>query len=478
MTILRLRSLHYPSINPRLALALGLACISTACSFQQYQAKPLDPAAIKQRLLDKDPNSTQFQQYLATNNYPAAQWPIQTWGLDELIYCALFFNPNLDVARAQLRAAEVAQISASERPVPSANGNIAHSNLANGDMRPYALGLSIDIPIETANKRDIRIDSARHLSEVAKLEIAQTAWQLRNQIATTYNEYQLNRKLLRLLETEQAYRQEIVNIYQKRLSLGAASSSELDISKLQLQSIQSELNAKQREQLILQAKFASNLGLPLIKVQNMQLAESSAPPHTNTLLPDSQSAALLNRLDIRIALERYAVAESKLKLEIAKQYPDITLGPGYAYEFGDKVWSLGISGLLSMLNKNKGAIAEAEQLRTVEAAQFEALQTKVINDASVANALYAQAQAFVQHQQTIHDQQLSNAARVQRRFNAGDADRLELVLSKLENIDAEKALILAQSQQAMALTALEDTLQESLLPSNKNPDLAISSRAE
>jgi hypothetical protein len=124
-----------------------------------------------------------------------------------------------------------------------------------------------------------------------------------------------------------------------------------------------------------------------------------------------------------------------------------------------------------MLNKNKGAIAEATQFREVEAAQFEALQAKVINDASVANEQYLQAQAYVQSQLAIRDQQLSNAARVQRRFTAGDADRLELVLSKLENLVAEKTLVLAQAQQAMALTALEDTLQESLLQSNKNPDL-------
>jgi outer membrane protein TolC len=218
------------------------------------------------------------------------------------------------------------------------------------------------------------------------------------------------------------------------------------------------------------------LGLPFSQVQNMKLAES--PATSTASVTDIQTAALLNRLDIRIALERYAVAESKLKLEIAKQYPDITISPGYAYEFGDKIWSLGISGLLSMLNKNKGAIAEATQFREVEAAQFEALQAKVINDASVANEQYLQAQAYVQSQLAIRDQQLSNAARVQRRFTAGDADRLELVLSKLENLVAEKTLVLAQAQQAMALTALEDTLQESLLQSNKNPDFENSGLAE
>ena len=468
---------YYPSIKSGV-LALSFCVLSSACAFQQYQAKPLDQLAINKRLQDKNPNSPQFQQYLIQNGYPPERLPIQQWGLNDLIYCALFFNPELDVARAQLRAADSAQVTAAERAVPVISGNVAHSNQANGDIRPYALGLSIDIPIETSNKRNIRIDSAKHLSEIAKLDIAQTAWQLRNQIAVIFNEYQFNRKLTSLLEAEQAIRQEIVNIYQRRFSLGAASNGELSIAKLQLQTMQSELTVKQSETLILQAKLASNLGLPFNKVQEMHLVDASAAATSSTkanTLTNAQTAALLNRLDIRIALERYAVAEAKLKLEIARQYPDISINPGYAYEFGDKIWSLGITSLLSILNKNKGAIAEAEQLREVEAAQFEALQAKVMNEASIANSQYAQAQQSLLTQQELRKQQLANAERIQRRFAAGDADRLELTFAKLENIVADKAVLLAQAQQIMTFTQLENTLQESLVEANQSPNLAESS---
>lgn len=467
-------STHF-CIKPLTATALVLSIVFTsACSFQQYQAKPIDQAAINARLQNKDPNSPRFQQYLISNGYPAERLPIQQWGPDELVYGALFFNSSLDVARAQWHATESAQSTAAERSIPTVNGNIAHSNQANEDIRPFALGLSIDIPFETANKRDIRIDSAKHLSEIAKLEIAQTAWQLRSQITQTFYEYQFNQKLIELLTNEQANRQEIVGIYQKRFNLGLASNNELTSAKLQLLTAQSELTAKQQNKLTLQAKLASDLGLSLAKVQAMQLVDTATATNTPSA-NDVQTAALLNRLDIRIALERYAVAEAKLKLEIAKQYPDISLNPGYAYEFGDKIWSLGISGLLSMLNKNKAAIAEAKQLREVEAAQFEALQAKVINEASIANMELSQAQQALLNQQQLRDQQLLNAQRVQKRFAAGDADRLELVLSKLENNAVEKNVLLAQAQQAIAYTQLENTLQESLLNTNKTPNLTESS---
>lgn len=464
---------HAFSKNPQalfkyiVLLTLGLSSCLSGCSFQQYQPKPIDQIAINARLQAKDPSSPQFRQYLLDNGYPDENLPIQRWGLEELVYAALFFNPDLDVARAQWRAAESAKSTAAIRNVPTVNGNIAHSNQANGDIRPYALGLSIDIPIETANKRDIRIDSAAHLSEIAKFEIGQVAWKLRNQITEAFYAYQVNQRLVVLLENELTSRQEIVAIYQKRFNLGAASNSDLGTAKLQLLNTQSELSAKQQEKLTLLAKLASHLGLPLAKVQAMSLVDATfiSPDLPAT---DTQTSALLNRLDVRIALERYALAEAKLRLEIARQYPDISLSPGYAYEFGDKIWSLGISGLLSLLDKNKAAINEATQLREVEAAQFEALQTKVISEASIANSQLSQAQQTLLNQQQLLDQQLLSAQRTQRRFAAGDADRLELAFSRLETNAAEKNVLQAQGQQLMALAQLENALQQPLLQAKKS----------
>lgn len=453
---------------------LGLTPLFNACSFQQYQAKPIDQSAINARLQAKDPNGPQFRQYLLDNGYNNENLPFQQWGAEELVYAALFFNPDLDVARAQLRAAELAKSTAAIRNVPTVSGNIAHSNQANGDIRPYALGLSIDIPIETANKRDIRIDNATHLSEIAKLEIAQAAWQLRNRVTETFYAYQVNQRLINLLQNEQVSRQEIVAIYQKRFNLGAASNSELSTAKLQLLNTQSELATKQQEKLTLLARLASNLGLPMEKVRAMSIMDSSSFIAPNLPAENAQTAALLNRLDIRIALERYALAEDKLKLEIAKQYPDISLNPGYAYEFGDKIWSLGISSLLSLLEKNKAAIAEAEQLREVEAAQFEALQTKVITEASIASSQLNQAQQFLLNQQQLQEQQSANAQRTQRRFNAGDADRLEVAFSRLETNTVEKNVLLAQAQQLTALAQLENALQQPLINSDNSNSLTES----
>lgn len=444
-----------------------LPLLLAACGFQQYVAKPIQTNTITTKIEAKNPESAQFHQFLINNDFPPDRLPIQKWGVDELTYCALFFHPSLDVARAQWRAAQTAELAAAEGPIPNINSNIAHSNNANQDISPFALGLSIDIPIESANKRDIRIENAQHLSQIAKLEIAQTAWLLRNLAAQSLYETQFNQQQINLLTKEQSSREQVVSIYQKRVSLGAASNVELSTAKLQLQITTAELIATQQNKLVLLAKLASNLGLPLNKVEAMPLLQDSYDAPLATSLNANQkisenlnNAALLNRLDIRIALERYATAEAKLKLEIAKQYPDIVISPGYAYEFGNHVWSLGISGLLTLLNKNKLAIAEATQFREVEATQFEALQNKVISEAAVANAQLTQAKNTLEQQQKLYAQQQRNTQRMQQRLTAGEIDRLEFTFSKLEDVITEKNVALAHFQLKTAINRLENTLQQ------------------
>ncbi len=457
----------YPAASPKVAL-LSLLCLGvTACGFQEYIAKPIDTAALTQKIASRRADSDQFHQYLLNNGYASEQLPIQQWKLDDLIYCALFFNPSLDIARAQWRSAEAAKLTAAEMRLPTIGGQYSKSNNASEEISPHAYGLSIEIPIETANKRNIRIESAQHLAEAAKLRIAQAAWQLRNEVTKTFTEYQANRQQIKLMSKEQAYRQDIVAIYQKRIDLGESSNIELSRAKLQLQTLNTELESLQRNHLVLLARLANNLGLSLSQVEQMQLADTA---NTKALVSSSaadlQTRALLNRLDIRIALERYAVAEAKLKLEIAKQYPDIVISPGYAYEFGDKIWSLGLSSLMTILTKNKLAIAEATQLREVEAKQFEALQANVISEVNIANAKLIQSAQLLDNKKNLYQQQQANTRRMDNRLRAGESDRLELTYAKLEEVIAEQQIALTNFQLAASANDLENAIQAPLADSN------------
>ncbi len=437
--------------------------ILAACSFEQYLAKPIDPAVNIAHFDQKDPTSKGFNDFLISQGYQANQLPISAWGLEELTYCALYFNPNLALARAQWQAAEASAASSNESTIPRINANLARSNDPDPAKKPYSLGFNIDLTADIANKRGLRTESAQHLAKAAELAIAQTAWQLRDKLAQSLLDYQYNQEKINLLSLEKNHQQVIVGIYQKRLDLGAASNIEVSMAKRQLQTNAALLNQATQAQLSLKNQLASHMGIPVSRLEKMPLKLSaSMPENANWPSSDLQKHALLNRTDLRIALEQYAAKEAKLKLEIAKQYPDLTISPGYAYEFADSVWSLGVSGLLSMLNKNKLAIAEARQLREVEATQFEALQTKIIGEAYATNAARLQTQEMLKNQQAALKEQRSYERRMVSLFAAGEIDRLALTLTQIETVAIEKSAAAAQHDLNTAIRQLENTLQKPL----------------
>lgn len=459
------------STKPAKLLVFFLSAgLITGCSYLPYEAKPLDQQAITEKLINKDPTSPTFNAYLKSQG--VMPLPIQSWALDELTYCALFFNTTANVAKAKWEEAKAKISTANQSQTATINGKLGHSNLKNGDNSPWAYGLGVDIPIETANKREIRTEHASYEAEIAHIEMAQTDWQLRNQIAlqlTDYHESVANAALLKKQLDSQAA---LFNMLNKRYQLGMLSSFELNTAKLQQQNALQSLTAEQARLPELRAKLAASVGLTSEKFNKLQLSPLNLDSTLSQISAEHfssaaqfkslQSTALLNRLDIRASLARYAVAESQLKLEVAKQYPDITLSPSFAFEFGDSIWSLGISSLLSLLNKNTSLIAEATSLREVEAANFEALQAKVIGDLSQAQAAYLASKATQAKAQENLITQLQINQQIQKQFDQGYIDRLELTSQQLNAISAEQNLVTAKFQSLRAAYAIEDVMQHPL----------------
>lgn len=441
-------------------LASGLTLFSSGCAFQTYTPKPIDPAKTAAQLKTRDPGSIGFQQYLAAQGYTAQ--PAQ-WGLEELTLSAFYFHPQLDVARAQWRAAEAAEITAGKRPNPGISGLVERHSEHDG-ISPWLFGISIDIPVETANKRQARIDKATHLSEAAKIEIGQTAWLVKRRLAESWISYNESLQQSAILEEELRLRQEILDMLQARLDAGLVSNIELSNAKLQLQRAQQALLAERGRIPELRAILAGNAGLSTGTLDKLPLksilhSQTSSNPAELAAL---QQAALLNRLDIRAALARYASAEARLRLEVARQYPDLVLSPGYSYDQGDRIWSLGFSTLLALLDKNEGLIAEATSLREVEAAQFLTLQASVIAELEQAHARQT---AAIDEQKKAHElfsSQQAHEKQIEHQFDNGYADRLEFATERLATLLAKQALLTADYKVERAKEMLEDAIQRPL----------------
>jgi cobalt-zinc-cadmium efflux system outer membrane protein len=456
------------------AFAVGLlssAFLLSACGFQTYNAKPVDPVQTLSRYQSIDPGSEDFHEFLIAQGYPADQLPIKRWGQRELTLAALFYHPQLNVARAQWRAAQATEVTAAQRPLPGISGGVENHSDTAGGTSPWTYSLGIDLPIETAGKRQARIDRALSLSEAARIDIAQNAWLVRSRLLQSWIDYNASLLQTQILQQELELRRQIVSMLDARFEAGMISSVERSNARLQLQRVEQALEAEKNREPELRALLAGNAGLPVGALERMPLQTADmesiyAQGHSRNLQrhssDDIQQAAMLNRLDLRAALARYSAAEAKLKLEIARQYPDIVLSPGYSYDQGDRIWSLGIGTLMTLLNKNRGLIAEANALRDVEAAQFEALQARIVSDVAQTKARYYAALDELEKARAIRTAQLERTTRVERQFDAGFADRLEATTTRLENLLATQNLLTVEYKAQRAANALEEAIQQPL----------------
>ena len=459
-----------------ISMLLIFCGFTVSCAKEKYVAKPLDGKLVSTKILSKNLSDDAFKAYLIKQCYTVADWPIQQWGLDELTFAALYFNPKLDVAKAQLALANTAINTANQRQNPSINATTARSNRANGDISPWSYGLDVSIPIVTNNKREIQVEEAERLRDAAQLSVAEMAWQLRSQIAKDLMAYHENRALQEALTQESTTHSNIVNMLEKRVAIGLADNNTLNDAKLLQQKNQIALQALTTQLVEVNAALASDIGINInekngINIKPIEL-DSVLKQQTALLSSPNQIAllqenALLNRLDIRRSLAKYAAAEAKIKLEVAKQTPDIVLSPGYIFEFGDKIWSLGFSSLLNLLNKNQTLIAEATNLREIEGAQFEALQTSIIGDLNSAHASYQTSLQQLQQTQNQLALQLKQQQRLQKQLDAGLADRLTLTQSRLSYLLTEQQLVSLQFNCLKAANRIENLMQRPLFDDSK-----------
>ena len=255
-------------------------------------------------------------------------------------------------------------------------------------------------------------------------------------------------------------RSSIVEMLVKRMDAGMASSIEVSNARISLQKAEQAFVAESGRTPALAASLSNDAGLGISAFN--QLSVKPFEQATRVDLSNLQYQSLLNRLDIRASLARYEAAEAKLRLEIAKQYPDITLSPSKALDQGDRIWSLGFSSLLTLINKNRGMIAEVNALRDVEVAQFEALQSKIIGDLNQTKAAYDAAAEASNKAQALLVSQQKRIQQNEQQFNAGLTDRLEFTNTQLENIIATENMLNSAYQLNAAKLNLEDVLQRPL----------------
>jgi outer membrane protein, heavy metal efflux system len=439
-----------------------------ACAAQRYEPAPLSPeasaAALESRSLADPGLKSVESSYLGVGSV-SAEWPPGSWSFQSLSLAALYFSTDLDAARARLAESRAALITAGTRPNPTLG-------ITPGIPSPYLLTLDLSFPVETAGKRGYRIQAAQSSALAAELDLAQSAWTVRSAVRAAMLDDLVAARIVDLLRSEAKTREDQVQLLGGMVSIGEIPRVQADTARIELSRARSALGAAQEQAVEARAALAAAIGVPAAALENVHLSwpdMNVLPAAASLPIAEIRRQAVINRLDVRGALERYAVAEAELRLQVAKQYPDIDIGPGYSYEEKQSYFTLGFSAAIPMFDRNRGPIAEAEARRLQAAAAFVSTQAEVLSAGERALALYRTALEGLAEASHLEELTADRQRSVRASVSAGEEGRLEQDDADIEHLVASRTQLESVARAQRALGDLESAVQRPLIAADELP---------
>ncbi len=450
----------------KIALLLIALVLMAGCA--TYQPKPISPSQVASEFEARTLDNPRLKQFIEMNlGHEISPWPPKSWDIHMLTLAAFYYHPDLDVARAKWGVAQAGVITAGGRPNPSFGFLPRYSTNPPSGVSPWYLAFNLDIPIETAGKRGYRLEQAKHLSEAARLDIARATWQVRGRLYKSLLDLYTANKTGTILSRKLAVQEELNKALEQRFTHGAASRPDVTEARLSLEQVRLSAHEAQRQAADARVQLADALGLQVGALNGADISVDfleRITPASKLPAPELRRQALLTRPDIVAALSRYDASQSALQLEIAKQYPDVHLSPGFIWDQGQNWWSLGVSAILPIFNQNQGPIAEAEARRRLEAAAFTALQAKVIGEIDLALASYCAVLQKLEMVESLLPIQQKKLQSTQAMFNAGETDRLALLSAQLELETSTLSRLTTFVDVQQSKRSIEDAIQRPIGP--------------
>ena len=451
--------------------ALGVECsvfcaiLIFAAGCATYHDRPISPAQTAAAFDARSLADTNLWAFLETNQV-AVPGPDDAWDLKQLTLAAFYYQPALAEARAQLLAVRAGKITAGERPNPTVSVTPGYDTQIPGNYSPWLVPLSFDLPIETAGKRGQRIAVAERLAAAARWNLVGMVWQTRSQIRAALLNFYAARQTESVLAKQEMAQSNVVRLLAGQLAAGSISDFEVAQARAALAATQLARQDAAGKAAQARVELAHTLGLPVRALAGVKFSFAAWDEFPRNLTsPEIRRQALLDRADVRGALAEYAASQSALQLEIANQYPDVHLGPGYAWNSGnagDNQWELGLSVTLPLLNHNEGPVAEAEAKRRVAAAHFLTVQANAIAGIDSALAGYRAALQRVATAGALLENSRKQLDSIRAQEQAGETDPLAVANAEAAFATGEQSRLNALVQAQQALGQLEDAVQSPL----------------
>ena len=401
-----------------------------------------------------------------------AAWPREGWDRADLLLAMLYFNDAVAQGRAAANVAIAAQATARERPNPTLTLASEYANQHDGSPL-WLWGVATDWLLDSGARRSARVAVADLTAEQARYDFTELAWKTRGSLRRALVDQVLAVRELTLLEELHSDRASQLKMAQRQLDLGAASRGDMDRLIADALLDEQKLNDARRRASAARSGLAGSIGVSVTALDSVRLAWPTVddpPLIADERLRQWRDESLLMRADVRSAVVGYSVAEEALRLEVGKQYPDVHLGPGYTWDHGIKRLQFNLGMTLPLLNRNQGAIAEAEARRTEAGAKLEGTVATAFAEIDEGTRQWQLASArLAQARAGIYDTAQRMYSQVERGFEAGGNDRTELVAAKIARTLTQLQVLDAVRAAQDALAGLEDALRRPI----EGPELEV-----
>jgi cobalt-zinc-cadmium efflux system outer membrane protein len=425
----------------RLASLLLLA----ACSAPAPPKPDSAPAAeaILARRLD-DPALLDF--IAASNRLLGAEAKPPPWRLTSLTLAALYYHPDLALARSHLAEAKAAVMTASALPNPTLT-------LV---PPPLVFGAVVSAVLETGGKRRAREEAAEARQEAVRADLAQAAAKVASGVREAALAYWHAKRQEELAAARAKTAADLAAAMRARLAAGALSTPEYERARLDALRAASAARVAGEETLRAKEELAHAIGVPLDALDvPLAFPEFDAPPAPPA--PPALSAAIAKRPEVEAAAARLAAAEEEVRLAQAGRIPNVAIEPGYNWYQGIPAYGVAPGFDVPLFDHHEGPIAEAEARRDAAAADLYALEAKLLGAGESAPARLLQLRAGWDEARRAADEGRAHLAALERAARLGGADTPSLLAARLEALGAEEEALAQQKALLEALGRYADT---------------------
>lgn len=393
-------------------------------------------------------------------------------------------NPWLQTLFSGMLLATLAALSqgcASIGPKPitavaSATNAPAHK-LAGPDLRQYLereLKQPIrEWPLQTWEHQKLALAAAYFHSTAAGTTILQGTrspadWQVRTNLRARLFVHAAARRRLDLLNDLSETQSGLIRIYENRVA--ARSISWRELTPLHTQQANTFLERLDALQIVMQSRpeLANAIGVPVSELVRVEVTYDFSSIDSNTLTQaDLRQQALRNRPDVRAALTGFDDAETALRREMVRRFPEAAGESGLLWDQQTAMWIVQNKAEGPPQSGNQPQIVQAEEDRTKSAERLIGLQAHIMDDIDrrLVAHLAAQHQVQVASARLERERKLHHASAWKSEKGATNllavlSARLRLAQAALDHFEAVVTL-------HETLMALEDTLQESVITTNR-----------